>query len=352
MSKINEVLRIKSVTLKNRIGMPPMCQYAARDGYANEWHWLHYGTRAVGGAGLIIVEATAISPEGRITPADLGIWNDTHIADLRKTASLIKMHGAVPGIQIAHAGRKASHQTPQQGAKQLSPEGGGWKTFAPSSIPFESGEIPPAELSVAEITKLISQFKAAAIRAHKAGFQVLEIHAAHGYLLHEFLSPLTNLRTDEYGGSLENRTRFLREVVLAVQSVWPSDLPLFVRLSATDWSDGGWDLPECEALCSELRQLGVDLIDCSSGGNIVTQKLVPVPGYQVHFAEAIRKTGIMTSAVGLITSKAEIDDILHSDKADLVLVGRELLRNPYFPLLITRNSDDEIAWPVSYLRAK
>ena len=348
MTTINETFRIKSVTLKNRIGMSPMCQYSAIDGFTSDWHKVHYVSRAVGGVGLILVEATAVAPEGRITPADLGLWNDAHIEGLKRITAQINKYVTVPGIQIAHAGRKASHARPVDGGKQLKADDGGWQTVGPSAIPFEQGEVAPHALDQAGIDRVIEQFRAAAQRALLAGFRVLEIHAAHGYLIHEFLSPLSNQRTDAYGGSFENRIRLILQVTEAVQSVWPADLPLFVRLSATDWTSGGWTPEETVQLCSILHQKGVDLIDCSSGGNVATAKIPVAPGYQVAFAEAVRQTGILTSAVGLITTPEQIRSILDEGKADLVLLGRELLRNPYFALF----ADESTTWPVQYLRAK
>ena len=347
MATLNQALNIKSVTFKNRIGMSPMCQYSSIDGFANDWHFVHYATRAVGGVGLIIVEATAVTPEGRITPCDLGLWKDEQIAELKKITEFIHSQGAVAGVQIAHAGRKASHQTPVLGGKQIQVKEGGWLTVAPSTIPFEVGEQAPVELSVQAIQSIVEEFKTAAFRAKYAGFKVLEIHAAHGYLVHEFLSPLTNQRKDEYGGSFENRIRLITEIISAVKTVWPEDLPLFVRLSATDWVEGGWNLEETMKLASVLKLAGVDLIDCSSGGNIIDQKIQIGPGYQVQFSEAIRKTGILTSTVGLISSAEQATEILNQNKADLVLLGRELLRNPYFTL-----KTDGSVWPEQYLRAK
>ncbi len=352
MAHLNQPLTLKSVTFKNRIGMPPMCQYSASDGFSNDWHYVHYGTRAVGGVGIIIVEATGVTSEGRITPFDLGIWNDEHITGLREIVKFIHKNGSVAGIQIGHAGRKASHDSPEKGSKQLSTGNGGWVTVAPSAIPFEITEIPPVVLDKNGINVLITQFKEAAERAQKAGFKVLEIHGAHGYLIHQFLSPLSNHRTDEYGGSFENRIRFLLEITAAIQTVWPKDLPLLVRLSATDWTEGGWNLDETVELCSRLKEMGIDLIDCSSGGNIATAKIPVAPGYQVQFSEAIRKIGIKTATVGLITTVEQISEILENDKADLVLIGRELLRNPYFPISATAKTVEEIKWPVQYLRAK
>jgi len=352
MAKINQPLSIKGITLKNRIGMSPMCQYSANNGFANDWHFVHYGSRAVGGAGLIMVEATAVVPEGRITPFDLGLWNDDQISNLHKITNFIHQHDAVAGIQIGHAGRKASHDSPENGGKQLALENGAWQTVAPSSIPFEPSELAPHELTKVEIEELTQHFKDSASRAKQAGFKVLEIHAAHGYLIHQFLSPLSNTRTDEYGGSFENRIRLLLEITKTIQTVWPVNYPLFVRLSATDWAYGGWNLDETVELSSRLFQLGVDLIDCSSGGNIVTARIPLAPGYQVQFSGAIRKTGILTAAVGLITTPEQINTVLEEDNADLVFLGRELLRNPYFPLLSALKSGDDVTWPKQYKRAK
>ncbi|MBP1677197.1 MAG: NADH:flavin oxidoreductase/NADH oxidase [Bacteroidetes bacterium] len=340
-------LRIKSVTLPNRIVMSPMCQYSSTDGYANEWHLVHYGTRAVGGTGLIILEATAVTPEGRITPYDLGIWSDNHIAELKKITSFIDAQGAVAGIQIAHAGRKASHDSPANGGRQLLPGKGGWVTVAPSAIPFDQGELAPVELDLAGIKTVIALFKEAAVRSLQAGFKVLEIHAAHGYLIQEFLSPLSNKRTDEYGGSFDNRTRLLLEVTEAVRSVWPVEFPLFVRLTATEWTDGGWMPEDTIRLSILLREKGVDLIDCSSGGNVPNARIPLEPGYQVKFSESVKASGIMTSAVGLITQESQIEEILEAGKADLVMLGRELLRNPYF-VMNTKNATT----PLQYIRGK
>ncbi|MDD5185275.1 MAG: NADH:flavin oxidoreductase/NADH oxidase [Paludibacter sp.] len=352
MIKINQPLTIKDITIKNRIGMSPMCQYSSIDGFANEWHYIHYGSRAVGGAGLIMVEASAVTPEGRITPNDLGIWSDLHIPEFQRITQYIHLQGSVAGIQIAHAGRKASHNNPTNGGNQLSETNRGWQTVAPSPLPFTEDEIAPNKLDKKGIKIIRSQFKAAAGRAMKAGFKVVEIHAAHGYLIHEFLSPLSNQRKDKYGGSFENRIRFLLEVIEAVKSVWPKNYPLFVRLSATDWVEGGWNLAETVKLSEILYKHGVDLVDCSSGGNISTAKIPVAPGYQVPLSEAVRKTGIRTAAVGLITSIEQISEILDNEKADMVFLGRELLRNPYFPLNSTLNTESEIKWPIQYKRAK
>lgn len=352
MSILFSPLKIKNVTLKNRIVMSPMCQYSATDGFINDWHLIHLGTRAAGGTGLIFVEATSVSPEGRISPGDTGIWKDEHIDGFRKITEFIHSHGAYAGIQLAHAGRKASCAVPWNGGKQLAEENGGWKTVAPGSNPYYATDRTPAALTRDGIEKVINDFRNATKRAKKAGFKIIEIHSAHGYLLHEFLSPLSNPRIDEYGGSYENRIRLLLQVVSAVRSEWPSENPLFVRLSATDWSEGGWTLEDTVKLAAILKENDVDLIDCSSGGNISNAVIPAGPGYMVPFAEAVRKTGIMTSAVGFITTARQAESILFEGKADLVVLARELLRNPYFPLIAAREFGEEITWPQQYLRAK
>ena len=352
MAKIHDPLTIKDVTIKNRIGMSPMCQYSAVNGFANDWHFVHYGTRAVGGTGLIMLEATSVSPEGRISPLDLGLWNDTQIVGLQKIATFVHQHGAIAGIQIAHAGRKASHDVPSNGGKQLSVHEGGWPTVAPSAIPFGPSEIAPDELDSSEIKTIIGHFKATAMRAKQAGFKVLEIHAAHGYLIHQFYSPLSNNRNDEYGGSFENRIRLLLEITAAVKTVWPAEYPLFVRLSATEWAEGGFEINDSVELSRRLKELGVDLIDCSSGGNISSAVIPVEPGYQVRFSEEIKKTGIMTSAVGMITTTEQITDILGNEKADMVFLARELLRNPYFTLISAHTIGVDVTWPKQYSRAK
>jgi 2,4-dienoyl-CoA reductase-like NADH-dependent reductase (Old Yellow Enzyme family) len=352
MSKLFSSLNIKNITLKNRIVMSPMCQYSATEGFANDWHVVHLGGRAVGGAGLIISEAAAVVPEGRITPGDLGIWSDEHILGLSRITRFIHLQGAVAGIQLAHAGRKASCDIPWEGGKQLGADQGGWQTVAPANIPFIDSDTPPSALNKEGIGKVVAGFRAAAERALIAGFKVIEIHSAHGYLLHEFLSPLSNNRTDEYGGSFENRTRLLRQVIESVQYVWPAENPLFVRLSATDWTDGGWTKEESVRLAVILKEMKVDLIDCSSGGNVPNVRIPVGPGFQVQFSAALRETGIMTGAVGLITSAAQAESILGEEKADLVFFGRELLRNPYFPLSAARELGDDIEWPLQYLRSK
>jgi 2,4-dienoyl-CoA reductase-like NADH-dependent reductase (Old Yellow Enzyme family) len=352
MSKLFSSLSIKNITLKNRIVMSPMCQYSSVDGFTNDWHLVHLGSRAVGGAGLIIAEATAVSPEGRISPGDTGLWKDEHIPGFSRIVNFIHQQSAIAGIQLAHAGRKASCAVPREGGKQLDKNHGGWQTIGPGNLPFNDGERAPESLNKEGIGKVISDFKAAAGRALVAGFNVIEIHSAHGYLIHEFLSPLSNHRSDEYGGSFENRTRLLIQVIYAVKSVWPADNPLFVRISSTDCTEGGWTIEESVKLAYILKDLGVDLIDCSSGGNVNNARIHPVPGYQVPFSEAVRKTGIMTGTVGLITTFNQAEAILQDGKADLVFFARELLRNPYFTLMAAREEGIEIPWPVQYIRAK
>jgi 2,4-dienoyl-CoA reductase-like NADH-dependent reductase (Old Yellow Enzyme family) len=352
MSKLFSPITIKSITLKNRIVMSPMCQYTAIDGFTNDWHLVHLGSRAAGGTGLIITEATAVSPEGRISPGDVGIWSDEHIRGLNRIVSFIHHHGAVAGIQLAHAGRKASCAVPTQGGKQLDEKLGGWQTIAPSEIAFNPGERAPVSLNKEGILQVISNFKVAAGRAYEAGFKVVEIHSAHGYLLQEFLSPISNQRSDEYGGSFENRIRLLIQVIDTIKSVWPAENPLFVRISATDWTEGGWTVEESVRLASILKGKGVDLIDCSSGGNVYNARIPVAPGYQVPFSEAVRKEGILTGTVGFITSARQAETILQEEKADLIFFGRELLRNPYFPLIASRELGDDITWPDQYLRAK
>jgi 2,4-dienoyl-CoA reductase-like NADH-dependent reductase (Old Yellow Enzyme family) len=352
MSKLFSSLIIKNITLKNRIVVSPMCQYSAIDGFTNDWHLVHLGTRAIGGAGLIFTEATAVSPEGRISPGDLGLWNNEHIHGLRRIVNFIHLQGAISGIQLAHAGRKASCAVPREGGNQLDENHGGWRTVAPSNIPFIVEDRAPESLDKENIRKVVSDFKAAARRALIAGFKVVEIHSAHGYLLHEFLSPLSNKRTDEYGGSFENRIRILLQVIDAIKSVWPAENPLFVRISATDWTEGGWTTEESVNLAHILKDIGIDLIDCSSGGNVYNAKIPVSPGYQVPFSEAVRKTGILSGAVGFITTARQAESILQEEKADLVFLAREFLRNPYFPLNAARELGVDVTWPMQYLRAK
>lgn len=346
-------LQIKNLTLKNRIVISPMCQYSSVDGFASDWHLVHLGSRASGGAGLIIQEATAVSPEARISPDDMGIWKDEHIEKLASINEFIISQNAVPGIQLAHAGRKASCSSPWNGHKKLDATQGGWETVAPSAIRFQDADTLPLALDKAGIDKVIADFKAATKRAVKAGFQVMEIHAAHGYLLHSFFSPLSNKRTDDYGGSFDNRIRLTLEVVEAVQSEWPKDLPLFVRISASDWAEGGWDIEESVLLSKVLKEKGVDLIDVSSGALVPYQKIPVEQGYQVPFAEKIKKaSGIMTGAVGLITDATQAEEILLMGKADLILFGRESLRNPNLGLTFAADLDVEVQWPKQYERAK
>lgn len=346
-------LQIKSITLKNRIVISPMCQYSAIDGFANDWHLVHLGSRAVGGAALVIQEATAVSPEGRISPEDLGIWKDEQIEKFVQINQFIVSQKAIPGIQLAHAGRKASSASPWNGGRKVPVEQGGWVTVAPSAIAYHDSEKAPIALDKNGIQKVISDFKTATKRAVQAGFQVMEIHAAHGYLLHQFFSPLSNLRTDEYGGSFENRIRLTLEVVDAVQSEWPKELPLFVRISATDWAEGGWNIEESVQLSKILKVKGVDLIDVSSGGAVSHQQIPLGPNYQVGFAEKIKKeTGILTGAVGLITEAVQAEEIITSGKADLVLFARESLRDPNLGLTFAYDLQAETVWPKQYERAK
>jgi len=327
--------------------------YSAIDGFANDWHLVHLGSRATGGAALIIQEATAVSPEGRISPGDLGLYLDEQIEMLQRINSFIHQQGAVAGVQLAHAGRKAGCARSWDGGKQLAKEDGGWTTVAPSALPFLPDDMAPLALDEAGIRKVILDFKMAASRSLKAGFKVLEIHAAHGYLIHQFLSPLSNVRTDNYGGSFENRIRLLLEIVAAIREVWPSQLPLFVRLSATDWVDGGWSVDETVQLSGILKQQGVDLIDASSGGMVAHAKIPLSPGYQVPFAERIKnETGILTGAVGLITQARQAEEILQMNQADLILIGRESLRNPNFVLNAAKILGVDVDWPLPYLRAK
>jgi 2,4-dienoyl-CoA reductase-like NADH-dependent reductase (Old Yellow Enzyme family) len=353
MSKLFSPLRIKDITLKNRIAVSPMCQYSALDGFATDFHLVHLGSRAIGGTGLIIQEATAVSPEGRITPGDLGIWDDRHVEKLKGIVKFIHEHGAVSGIQLAHAGRKASCARPWEGGKQLRQNEGGWKTHAPSAIAFNPEDEAPQTLDADGIKKVVADFKDAAQRAFQTGYKLIEIHSAHGYLVHQFLSPLSNHRTDNYGGSFENRIRLLLEIIEAVNTVWPHNLPLFVRLSATDYVEGGWNVDETVQLASILKTRGADLIDCSSGGTVPYAKIPFGPGYQVAFAERIRKEAcIMTGAVGMITEAIQAEDILAREQADLILIARASLRDPYFALHAAHRLGDDIAWPLQYLRAK
>jgi 2,4-dienoyl-CoA reductase-like NADH-dependent reductase (Old Yellow Enzyme family) len=347
-------LKIRDVTLKNRIAVSPMCQYSSEDGLANDWHLVHLGSRAVGGAGLVITEAASVEARGRISPQDLGIWNDAQIGMLRRIASFVRAQGCVPGVQLAHAGRKASTSRPWDGNAPIDVNQGGWRpVLAPSPIPFNSGYPTPEAMTVDQIRAVTTAFAQAAGRALEAGFQVVEVHAAHGYLLHEFLSPLSNTRTDAYGGALENRIRMLREVVAAVRAAWPDRLPLFVRLSVTDWVEGkGWDLEQSVQLSRLLKTEGVDLIDCSSGGTVPDAKIPLGPGYQTPFAERIRRdTGILTAAVGMITAAEQADTILRTGQADLVILAREFLRDPYWAHHAAAKLRVKVPPPVQYGRA-
>jgi 2,4-dienoyl-CoA reductase-like NADH-dependent reductase (Old Yellow Enzyme family) len=347
-------LKIKNIEFKNRIVVSPMCEYSSEDGFANDWHLVHLGTRAIGGAALVIAEASAVSPEGRITQGDLGIYKDEHIAKLKQITGFIHRHGAFAGIQLAHAGRKASHEIPWVSSAQLpSDHPDGWKTIAPSPLPFTDNEEAPTVLDKAGIEKVKADFKAAASRALAAGFDVIELHGAHGYLIHEFLSPLSNQRTDEYGGPFENRVRFLLEVIESVKEVWPAENPLFLRISASDWTEGGWTADDSVALAKIVMNKGIDLVDCSSGGNVATAKIALKPGYQVEFAEKVKKeSGILTGAVGLITEAKQADEIIQTGQADMVMLARQLLRDPYFPLRAAHELGHEVKWPDQYLRAK
>jgi 2,4-dienoyl-CoA reductase-like NADH-dependent reductase (Old Yellow Enzyme family) len=353
MAQLFSPLRLRELTFRNRVFVSPMCQYSAIDGLANDWHLVHLGSRAVGGAGLVMAEASGIVPEGRITPACLGIWSDAHARAFAPIVGFLKANGAVPGIQLAHAGRKASTDLPWKGGKPLAAGQGAWQTVAPSAIPVGPGYPVPRALTGVEIDRVVSQFVDAARRALAAGFEVVELHMAHGYLLHEFLSPLSNHRTDEYGGSLENRVRLPVRVARAVREFWPAERPVFARISASDWMPGGWDLPQSIELARRLKDAGIDLIDCSSGGLVPDARIPAGPGYQTPFATAIRReAGIATGAVGLITNAVQAEQIIATGLADVVLLARELLRNPYWPLHAARQLGADIPWPNQYLRAK
>jgi 2,4-dienoyl-CoA reductase-like NADH-dependent reductase (Old Yellow Enzyme family) len=346
-------LELRGVRLRNRIGVSPMCQYSSEDGFANDWHFVHLGSRAVGGAALVMAEATAVVPEGRISPQDLGIWKDEHIDGLARVFRFIEAQGAVPAIQLAHAGRKASTAAPWLNRAAVDESEGGWRpVYAPSAEPFDDGYVVPDELDIAGIERVVRAFADAARRVLEAGARLIEIHAAHGYLLHEFLSPLVNRRTDEYGGSLENRTRIVREVVEAVRRVWPERYPLLIRISATDWVDRGWDVEQSVALIRQLKPLGVDMIDCSSGGAVPRVKIPVAPGYQVQFAERIRREAdIATAAVGMITDPDQAEAIISSGQADMVFLARQLLRDPYWPINAAARLGADLKPPVQYARA-
>jgi len=354
MSHLFDPLKLRGVEFAHRIVVSPMCQYSCTDGFANDWHFVHLGSRAVGRAAAVIAEATAITADSRISPQDLGIWTDAHVEPLRRVFSFIAEQGSVPGIQLAHAGRKASTNQPWNGGKPITPDEGGWTPiFAPSALAFAEGYQVPQALTGAEIGAIVEAFAAAAQRAQAAGAKLIELHSAHGYLLHSFLSPLSNQRTDQYGGSFANRIRIVCEVVTAVRKVWPEEYPLWVRVSATDWTEGGWTPEESVELAKMLKSLGVDLIDCSSGGNVARAKIPVGAGYQVAFAEKIRReAAIPTGAVGMITDPAQADQIIRSGQADVVIMARQFLRDPYWPLLAAHALGQDIQWPQQYDRAK
>jgi len=353
MTHLFDPLTIGRITLRNRIGVSPMCMYSYENGISNDWQVIHLGARAAGGAGLIISEATAVEPRGRITPFDVGLWSDEQIEPLQRVTRIIKEYGAVAGVQIAHAGRKACSDRPWTGGKPIQPgDPLGWQPVAPSPIAFSDAHTVPHMLSIEEIHSIQQNFKTAAQRAQAAGFQWLEVHAAHGYLIHSFYSPLSNQRTDAYGGNFENRIRFLLETVRKIRTVWPQDLPLTVRISGTDWTEGGWTIEDSVELARRLKEEGVDLIDCSAGGGVAGASVPTGPGYQVPISKAVRKgAGILTAAVGLITTPELADEIIRNDRADIVLLGREMLRDPYWALHAARVLDQPAPVPPQYLRA-
>ncbi len=353
MASLFSPLRLRELEFGNRIFVSPMCQYSAADGVPTDWHLVHLGSRAIGGAALVMVEATAVSPEGRISPFDTGIWSGEQAAGFARIPSFLRRHGAAAGIQIAHAGRKASTDVPWRGGKPLGPGDGGWEPIAPSPVPFAEGYPVPREMTEEDMERVCRAFASAARHAREAGFQVVEIHMAHGYLLHEFLSPLTNRRTDDFGGSLENRLGFPVSVARAVREEWPVGMPVFVRVSASDWVEGGGDLPQTVALARELKRVGVDLVDCSSGGTVPDAVVPAAPGFQVPFSAAVRReAGIATGAVGLITEPGQADLIVSTGMADAVVIGRAFLRDPYWPLHAARTLGASVPWPSQYLRAK
>jgi 2,4-dienoyl-CoA reductase-like NADH-dependent reductase (Old Yellow Enzyme family) len=353
MSILFSPLDLRSITFRNRIFVSPMCQYSSRDGFPTDWHLVHLGSRAVGGAGLVMVEATSVSPEGRISPGDSGIWSDAHAEAFLPIARFVKEQGAVPGIQLAHAGRKGSCSPPWLGGGPLGIDEHGWQTLAPSAIPFDVGHPVPKAMTLDEMDQVENQFRAATRRAFVAGFQVVELHMAHGYLLHEFLSPLVNRREDDYGGSLDNRLRFPLRVARAVREEWPEALPLFVRISATDWLAGGWDIDQSVLLARQLKEIGVDLIDCSSGFAVPNEPIPFGPGFQVPFAARVRaEVGIASGAVGVITESVQAEQIVATGQADAVSLARQLLRDPYWPLHAAKTLHVDAPWPDQYLRAR
>ncbi len=353
MAHLFDTFTLRGLTLRNRIVVSPMCEYSSVDGFSNDWHVVHLGSRAVGGAGLVMTEAAAVSPEGRITAHDLGIYSDEHVAGLRRIVDFIHAQGAKAGIQLAHAGRKASSPRPWDGGHAITVADGGWQPLAPSAIPYSPGDAAPRAMDEADIAGVLADFAAAARRALDCGFDTMELHGAHGYLLHSFFSPLANERTDRYGGSFENRTRLLREITEAVRGVIPPDMPLLVRISADDWAAGGWTPDDSVRLARDLAALGCDLIDASSGGLVPHQQIAVGPHYQVPFAEKIRtEAGIATGAVGLITEPVDADAIVRDGQADLVFLARELLRDPYWPLHAAATLGVDVAWPPQYVRAR
>lgn len=353
MAKLFSPLKLKSIEFKNRIFVSPMCQYSSDNGLATDWHLVHLGSRAVGGAALVIAEATAVSPEGRISPWDSGIWSDDHAQAFKPITAFIEAQGGLAGIQLAHAGRKASTDASYRGGRPLKEDEGGWQPIAPSPIAFDEASPIPREMAEEDIQRVTDQFAAAAKRSLAAGFKVMEIHMAHGYLLHEYLSPLSNHRQDQWGGDLQQRQAFPLSVAAAVRKVWPEHLPFFVRISCTDWIKGGWDLAQSIDFCKRLKELGVDLIDCSSGA-LMPNAVIPVgPGFQTPFAAAIRRdVGIATGAVGMITEPAQAEQIVATEQADAVLMAREFLRDPYWPLHAATALGVDIPWPLQYSRAK
>lgn len=354
MSHLFDPFTLRGVTFRNRIGVSPMCQYSSENGFASDWHLVHLGSRASGGAGVVIAEASGVEARGRISPFDLGIWEDAHVEMLSRITHFIRSQGSVPAIQLAHAGRKASTAQPWKGGKPVAPDQGGWQPVGASAIPFADGYPTPTQLSIAEVGEIVNAFRAAAVRSEAAGFDVIELHGAHGYLLHSFLSPISNQRTDRYGGSFENRTRLLVETAAATRTVWPESKPLFVRISCSDWVEGGWTIDESVELAKKLKSEGVDLIDCSSGGSSATAKVPVGAGYQVPFAERIRReAGIPTAAVGMITQAMQADEIVRNERADLVLLARELLRDPYWPIHAAQvlHQKEHAGIPDQYVRA-
>jgi 2,4-dienoyl-CoA reductase-like NADH-dependent reductase (Old Yellow Enzyme family) len=352
MPHLFEPLRLRDLTFANRIFVSPMCQYSSVDGFSNDWHFVHVASRAVGGAALVFTEASAVTPDGRISPQDLGIWDDAHVDGLARIIRFVRGQGSAIGMQLAHAGRKASTKRPWDGQGRIPPADGGWTPVGPTDEPFTDGYPIPHALTLAEIPAIVGAFRDAARRSLEAGFDVVELHAAHGYLIHEFLSPLSNHRTDAYGGSFDNRIRLCLDIVDAVRTVWPERLPLFVRLSATDWSDGGWNVEQSVRLARRLRERGVDLVDCSSGGNVAHATIPIAPGYQVRFAAQIkREAGIATGAVGMITTAEQADVIVRRGDADAILLAREMLRDPYWPRHAAVALGRAVPWPPQYTRA-